>query len=82
MGRSEPGLFGRYNHYDNRGKKTGHSDSGLFGSYTHREIPMEKRLVPAIRVSLDYITTTVRKMVQRLNDNGVEYTPYNDRQWR
>ncbi len=34
-GRSEPGLFGSINHYDEHGKKTGHSDPGLFGGYNH-----------------------------------------------
>ena len=34
-GHSDPGLFGGYNHYDNRGNKIGHSDPSLFGSYTH-----------------------------------------------
>lgn len=34
-GRSEPGLFGSYNHYDEHGRKTGHSDPGLFGGYTN-----------------------------------------------
>lgn len=33
-GRSEPGLFGGYTHYDENGKKIGHSEPGLFGGYT------------------------------------------------
>lgn len=32
-GRSEPGLFGRVNHYDEHGKKTGYSDPSIFGGY-------------------------------------------------
>lgn len=32
-GRSEPGLFGRVNHYDEHGKKTGYSEPGIFGGY-------------------------------------------------
>lgn len=35
VGRSDPGLFGGVNHYDNSGKKVGHSSRGLFGSYTN-----------------------------------------------
>ena len=31
-GRSEPGLFGTINHYDEHGKKIGHSDPGLLPS--------------------------------------------------
>lgn len=34
-GRSERGLFGSINHYDENGKKIGHSDPGLFGGYTN-----------------------------------------------
>ena len=34
-GRSERGMFGTINHYDERGKKIGHSDPGLFGGYTN-----------------------------------------------
>lgn len=34
-GRSEPGLFGGINHYDEKGKKIGHSSPGLFGGYTN-----------------------------------------------
>ena len=37
VGHSDPGLFGGYNHYDNNGRKTGHSDPGLFGGYNHRD---------------------------------------------
>lgn len=37
VGHSDPGLFGGYNHYDNNGRKTGHSDPGLFGGYTHTD---------------------------------------------
>lgn len=33
-GRSEPGFFGGYNHYDEHGKKIGHSSPGLLGGYT------------------------------------------------
>lgn len=33
-GRSEPGLFGGYDHYDEHGKKVGHSEPGLFGGFT------------------------------------------------
>ena len=36
-GHSDPGLFGGYNHYDNNGRKVGSSDPGLFGSYNHRD---------------------------------------------
>lgn len=32
-GRSEPGLFGTVNHYDEHGKKIGYSEPGLFGGY-------------------------------------------------
>ncbi len=32
-GRSEPGLFGRVNHYDEHGQKTGYSEPGIFGGY-------------------------------------------------
>ncbi len=32
-GRSERGLFGGYDHYDEHGKKIGHSEPGLFGGY-------------------------------------------------
>ena len=32
-GRSDPGLFGSINHYDEHGNKTGRSDPGLFGGY-------------------------------------------------
>lgn len=32
-GRSEPGLFGTINHYDEHGKKIGYSEPGLFGGY-------------------------------------------------
>lgn len=32
-GRSEPGLFGRVDHYDEHGKKTGYSEPGIFGGY-------------------------------------------------
>lgn len=34
-GHSDPGIFGSYNHYDEKGNKTGRTDPGLFGSYTH-----------------------------------------------
>lgn len=34
-GRSEPGLFGTINHYDEHGRKIGHSDPGLFGGYNN-----------------------------------------------
>ena len=34
-GRSEPGLFGTINHYDEHGKKVGRSEPGLFGGYTN-----------------------------------------------
>ena len=34
-GRSEPGLFGTINHYDEHGKKIGRSEPGLFGGYTN-----------------------------------------------
>lgn len=34
-GRSDPGLFGEYDHYDDHGKKIGRSEPGLFGGYTH-----------------------------------------------
>lgn len=34
-GKSEQGLFGTINHYDEKGRKTGHSDPGLFGGYTN-----------------------------------------------
>lgn len=34
-GRSEPGIFGGINHYDEHGNKTGHSEPGLFGGYDH-----------------------------------------------
>lgn len=34
-GRSDPGLFGGYNHYDEHGKKIGRSEPGLFGGVTH-----------------------------------------------
>lgn len=34
-GRSEKGLFGSVNHYDEHGKKIGHSDPGIFGGYTN-----------------------------------------------
>ena len=37
VGHSDPGFFGGYNHYDNNGRKTGHSDPGLFGGYNHRD---------------------------------------------
>ena len=37
VGHSDPGFFGGYNHYDSHGRKTGHSDPGLFGSYSHRD---------------------------------------------
>lgn len=33
-GRSDPGLFGGYTHYDEKGKKIGHSTPRLFGGYT------------------------------------------------
>ena len=149
VGHSDPGLFGGYNHYDNHGRKTGHSDPGLFGSYTHRDSKgnktgssdpgmfgsynhsdsqgcyvatcvygsydcpqvwtlrrfrdntlAETMLGRAfIRIYYAFSPTIVKwfgktewfkkmwhgvldKMVQRLNDNGVEDTPYNDREWR
>ena len=34
-GRSEPGLFGTINHYDEHGKKIGRSEPGMFGGYTN-----------------------------------------------
>lgn len=34
-GRSEPGLFGTINHYDEHGRKIGRSEPGLFGGYTN-----------------------------------------------
>ena len=34
-GRSEPGLFGTINHYDEHGKKIGTSEPNLFGGYTN-----------------------------------------------
>lgn len=34
-GRSEPGLFGRVDHYDEHGKKVGHTERGMFGGYNH-----------------------------------------------
>lgn len=34
-GRSEPGLFGTINHYDENGKKVGRSEPGFFGGYTN-----------------------------------------------
>jgi len=34
-GRSEPGLFGTINHYDEHGKKIGRSEPGIFGGYTN-----------------------------------------------
>ena len=34
-GRSERGLFGDINHYDENGRKIGHSSPGLFGDYTN-----------------------------------------------
>ena len=34
-GRSEPGLFGTINHYDEHGKRIGRSEPGLFGGYTN-----------------------------------------------
>lgn len=34
-GRSERGLFGTINHYDEHGKKVGRSEPGLFGGYTN-----------------------------------------------
>ena len=34
-GRSEPSLFGSYDHYDEHGRKTGQSDPGLFGGYSN-----------------------------------------------
>ena len=37
VGHSDPGLFGSYNHYDNKGRKVGSSDPGIFGSYNHRD---------------------------------------------
>lgn len=37
VGHSAPGLFGGYNHYDSSGNKVGHSDPTLFGSYQHRD---------------------------------------------
>jgi len=37
VGHSDPGFFGSYNHYDNKGRKVGSSDPGIFGSYNHRD---------------------------------------------
>ena len=37
VGHTEPGIFGGYNHYDTKGNKVGHSDPTLFGSYQHRD---------------------------------------------
>lgn len=37
VGHTEPGIFGGYNHYDTHGNKVGHSDPTLFGSYQHRD---------------------------------------------
>lgn len=34
-GRSDPGLFGGFDHYDDHGKKIGRSEPGLFGGVTH-----------------------------------------------
>ncbi len=34
-GRSEPGLFGTINHYDENGNKVGRSEPGFFGGYTN-----------------------------------------------
>ena len=35
QGRSEPSIWGGYDHYDKNGKKIGHSDPGIFGGYDH-----------------------------------------------
>ena len=37
VGHSDPGFFGGYNHYDNNGRKVGSSDPSLFGGYNHRD---------------------------------------------
>lgn len=37
VGHSDPGFFGSYNHYDNKGRKVGSSDPSVFGSYNHRD---------------------------------------------
>ncbi len=37
VGHTEPGIFGGYNHYDAKGNKVGHSDPTFFGSYQHRD---------------------------------------------
>lgn len=31
---SEPGIFGGYTHYDDKGHKVGKSEPGIFGDYT------------------------------------------------
>lgn len=41
-GRSQRGLFGSVNHYDENGKKIGHSDPNLFGGYTHYDADGKK----------------------------------------
>lgn len=34
-GRSDPGFWGSYNHYDDHGRKTGRSEPGFFGGVNH-----------------------------------------------
>lgn len=41
-GRSEVGLFGTVNHYDEHGKKVGRSEPGLFGGYTNYDASGKK----------------------------------------
>lgn len=49
-GRSDPSMFGGFNHYDESGKKTGHSDPSLFGGYTSFDASGHKtgRSVPGL----------------------------------
>lgn len=125
VGRSDPGLFGGYNNYDAKGKRTGSSDPNLLGSYSHndsqgcyvatsvygsydcpqvwtlrrfRDNTLSESVSGRafIRIYYKISPTLVKwfgeakwfkamwrgvldKMVQQLNDSGVEDTPYSDR---
>ena len=77
-GRSEPGLFGTINHYDEHGRKIGHSDPGLFGGYNNYDANGRKigHSDPGLFGSYNHYDNTGRKVGS--SDPGI-FGSYNHR---
>lgn len=79
-GRSEPGLFGGYTHYDEHGKKIGRSEPGLFGGYTNYDEKGGKigRSTPNICGGYTHYDAKGRKTGSANPDLFFGYTHYDD----